>query len=99
MKHLQQVKAGLQCLQVKKIRKQDGTLCECNNERLNRWSDHFAGVLNVRSHFDMMHIENLPQQVETFELANSRCLDEVEKAIKALKLDKASGDNAILPNC
>ena len=43
-----------------------------------------------------VHIENLPQREETTELAKRPCLDEVEKAVEALKLHKAGVTTGIL---
>ena len=88
-------KSGLWPLQITNIRQKDGALCETVEGRLVRWTEHFTGVLNVETTFDLPHIENLKQQEEVIDLTRLPDLEELTSAIEMLKPNKAASTNGI----
>jgi len=49
---IRECRAGLQPVRCSVIKKRDGELCVGPGETLNRWRDHFEGVLNVVSSYE-----------------------------------------------
>ena len=62
---------------------------------LERWADHFDGVLNRPSKMNDEAIDRLPQIDVNMALAVTPTLEEVTKAIKSLSKEKAPGADAI----
>ena len=54
--------AGVRGARSMAVRKKEGRLCEGEGEVLERWREHFDGVLNVESSFQDAVIEALPQE-------------------------------------
>ena len=50
---IHECRAGLQPVRCFVIKKRDGVLCVGPEETLNRWRDHFEGVLNVISSYEL----------------------------------------------
>ena len=65
---------------------------------LDRWVEHFDGVLNQPSDFDPTVLEEIPQWEINHSLADEPTLDEVEKSIKQLASGKAAGADGIPPD-
>lgn len=93
---MERSRSGLQPLQSVKIKRKNGELCKSSQERLNRWTEHFTDVLNVRSKFDFDRINGLPQLPSSEDLAKPPVLDELLKAISSLRAGKAGGISGIL---
>ena len=62
---------------------------------LNRWSEHFDGVLNRPSSVNDEALDRLPQAVINEALAKLPELAEIEKAISSLSSGKSPGDDGI----
>ena len=62
---------------------------------LNRWAEHFNGILNRPSSISDEAIEQLPQVPVNESLAQLPTLEETEKAIKQLSNGKAPGADSI----
>nr|XP_014350459.1 PREDICTED: uncharacterized protein LOC106705466 [Latimeria chalumnae] len=61
-----------------------------------RWREHFEDLLNRHSVVDESTLNSIPQHPVTDELGIPPILDEVSKAIKQMKNNKASGADGIL---
>ena len=79
------------------IKSKDGVLLTDPSKVLDRWAEHFKGVLNQDSEFDMSVLQELPQYDINSELADLPTLEEVEKSINQLSTGKAPGADGILP--
>ena len=79
------------------IKSKDGVLLTEPAEVLNRWSEHFKGVLNQNSNFDMSVLDDIPQQEVNMALAELPTLDEVLVCIKQLTTGKSPGEDGIPP--
>jgi exonuclease III len=71
------------------------TLITDKNELLERWAEHFDGVLNRPSSINDEAIERLPQVDTNEALAIPPTDEEVEKAVKQMSTGKAPGPDAI----
>ena len=80
------------------IKSKDGVLLTEPAQVLNRWSEHFNGVLNQDSEFDMSVLQDIPQWDTNMSLINLPTLDEVLVSIKQLSSGKAPGDDGIPPD-
>ena len=79
------------------VKSKDGVLITDRSKVLDRWSEHFKGVLNQDSEFDMSVLEELPQYDVNSELADLPTLEEVQKSIEQLSTGKAPGADGIPP--
>ena len=80
------------------IKSKDGVLLTEPTQILDRWSEHFNGVLNLDSEFDMSVLEEIPQWDINFGLAELPTMDEVLVSIKQLTSGKAPGADGIPPD-
>ena len=65
---------------------------------LDRWVEHFDGVLNQPSDFDPSVLDEIPQWETNHALDAQPTLAEVEKSIKQLATGKAAGSDGIPPD-
>ena len=65
---------------------------------LDRWVEHFDGVLNQPSNFDTTILDEIPQWETNSKLNDQPTLEEVEKSIKQLASGKAPGADGIPPD-
>ena len=80
------------------IRDLDGKLCTGYDDTLQRWHQHFHGVLNVRSSYDVGVMNAVSDEYPVrSELADPPTEEEVMEAMGKLKLGKAGGKSGILP--
>ena len=56
---IHECRAGLQPVRYSIIKKRDGVLCVGPEETLNRWIDHFEGVLNVNSSYEQAVLDDV----------------------------------------
>ena len=91
-------RAGLQPVQPRAVRKQDGSLCCGSVEMLGRWRGHFEGVLNVESSFNLATIESIQPMAMREEMCDPPTSDEVVAALSRFKVGKAAGSNGLLPD-
>ena len=80
------------------IKSKEGVLLTEPSQRLNRWAEHFEGVLNQQSDFDMSVLQEIPQWDVNYNLADVPTLDEVMASIKDLTSGKAAGADGIPPD-
>ena len=80
------------------IKSKDGVLLTEPSKVLDRWAEHFKGVLNQDSNFDMSLLDELPQWDVNMDLLEVPTLEEVQTSIKQLSSGKAPGDDGISPD-
>jgi len=56
---IRECRAGLQLVRCSVIKKRDGELCVRPEETLNRWRDHFEGVLNMISSYEQVALDDV----------------------------------------
>ena len=80
------------------IKSKDGVLITEPAQILDRWSEHFNGVLNLDSTFDMSLLEEIPQWDTNMSLSTLPTIEEVLVSIKQLTSGKAPGSDGIPPD-
>ena len=80
------------------IKSKNGVLLTEPKQVLDRWSEHFNGVLNLDSEFDMSVLDEIPQWDTNMSLLNLPTIDEVVLSIKQLTAGKAPGADGIPPD-
>ena len=80
------------------IKSKDGVMLTEPAQVLDRWAEHFNGVLNQDSEFDMSILDEIPQWDVNMSLAALPTLDEVMASIKQLTSGKSPGDDGIPPD-
>jgi exonuclease III len=80
------------------IKSKDGVLLTEPAQVLDRWSEHFNGVLNQDSEFDMSILDEIPQYDIKQSLTALPTLEEVLLSIKQLTAGKAAGADGIPPD-
>ena len=80
------------------IKSKDGVLLTEPEQVLNRWSEHFNGVLNLDSQFDMSVLDEIPQYDTNMSLTAPPTIEEVRASIKQLTSGKAPGADGIPPD-
>ena len=79
------------------IKSKDGDLITEPSKVLDRWAEHFNGVLNQSSEFDMSVLDEIPQWDTNISLNALPTLDEVMVCIRKLSSGKSPGDDGIPP--
>ena len=97
LRELQRGRAGLRPVKPRAIRDGSGSLCTGRDSVLQRWHQHFQGVLNVQSSYDIHAIEEVEGYPERSELADPPTEEEVVEALRKMKVGKAGGKSGILP--
>ena len=80
------------------IKSKDGVLLTEPAQVLDRWSEHFHGVLNLDSEFDMSVLEDIPQCDTNMSLIAQPTIEEVLLSIKQLTSGKAPGADGLPPD-
>ena len=80
------------------IKSKDGVLLTEPAQVLDRWSEHFNGVLNMDSEFDMSVLDEIAQRDINTSLLNLPTMEEVLVSIKQLTSGKAPGADGIPPD-
>ena len=80
------------------IKSKDGVLLTEPAQVLDRWSEHFNGVLNQDSEFDISVLDEIPQWDVKQSLTDLPTFDEVTLSIKQLTAGKAAGADGIPPD-
>ena len=80
------------------VKSKDGVLLTETTQVLDRWAEHFNGVLNQDSEFDMSVLEEIPQRDVDMSLNALPTLGEVEESIKQLTCGKSPGEDGIPPD-
>ena len=89
IKAICQCRAGLQPVWPRTIRQQDGSFCIGPAETVERWREHFEGVLNVESSYDQALIDDMPQFPLRGVLSDPPGENEVKRALRRLSVGKA----------
>ena len=79
------------------VKSKDGVLLTEPAKVLDRWAEHFKGVLNQDSEFDMSVLEEIPQWDVNESLDSLPTLEEVSDSIEQLTSGKSPGDDGIPP--
>ena len=79
------------------VRTKDGVLINEPPKVLDRWAEHFMGVLNQDSEFDMSVLGEIPQRAVNSSLDAVPTLEEVLSSIKQLSSGKSPGEDGIPP--
>ena len=78
------------------LRSKDGTTLIKDKEGiLSRWKEHFTDLLNRDSHVQPDSLDNVPAVPVREELDDMIHIEEVRKAVKQMKCNKASGGDGI----
>ena len=80
------------------IKSKTGVLLSEPRQVLGRWAEHFSGVLNQHSQFDMSILEELPQWEVNMGLDMLPTIEEVKVSIKQLTSGKSPGEDGIPPD-
>ena len=80
------------------IKSKDGVTLTEPTQILNRWAEHFNGVLNQDSEFDMSVLQDIPQWDVNMSLMSLPTLEEVLACIKQQNSGKAPGADGIPPD-
>jgi len=65
---------------------------------LGRWRDHFEGILNIESSFNVATIDGIKQMAMRREMCDPPTSEEVMTALSRIKLGKTAGSNGLLPD-
>ena len=79
------------------IKSKDGVVLTEQGPVLDRWAEHFQGVLNQNSEFDMSLLDEIPQWDINLDLDTPPTLEEVSESTKQLSSGKSPGDDCIPP--
>ena len=90
--------AGLQPVWSRAIHEWNGSFCIGPIKTLDRWCEHFKGVLNVENSFNQTMIDNMQQYPLQSTLADPPCKGETLRALGRLSVSKAGGNNGLLPD-
>ena len=77
------------------LRHEDGQLLTSKTEILDRWKRHFASLLNRDTTIAPSFLDALPQQPLHQDMEEIPTHDEIDCAIKSLKLGKAAGPDGL----
>ena len=77
------------------IKSKEGVLLTEPPAILDRWGEHFEGVLNQGADFDYTVLDELPQYEVNHALDEVPTLEEVQKSLKQLSSGKAPGEDGI----
>lgn len=77
------------------IKSKDGVLLTEPDKVLDRWSEHFQGVLNQKANFDRTLLDEIPQWDINVRLNDVPTLEEVTASIKQLSSGKSPGEDGI----
>ena len=77
------------------IKSKEGVLLTEPPAILDRWGEHFEGVLNQGADFDYTVLDELPQYEVNYALDEVPTLEEVQKSLKQLSSGKAPGEDGI----
>ena len=80
------------------LKSKDGVVINEPAQILDRWAEHFKGVLNQDSEFDMSVLQDIPQWDVDMNLVSLPTLEEVQLCIKQLTSGKAPGEDGIPPD-
>ena len=80
------------------IKSKDGVLLKESAQIRDRWAEHFKGVLNQDSNFDVTVLSEIPQWAINVSLDTMPTLEEVILSIKQLTSGKAPGADCIPPD-
>jgi exonuclease III len=80
------------------VKSKDGVLLKESAQIRGRWAEHFEGVLNQASNFDMSILDEIPQRDINMRLATLPTLEEVILSIKQITSGKAPGPDGIPPD-
>ena len=98
LREMQRGRLGMRPVRTRAVRDLDGKLCTGHDDTLQRWHQHFHGVLNVRSSYDVGVVNAVSDEYPVrSELADPPTEEEVMEAMGKLKLGKAGGKSGILP--
>ena len=79
------------------VKSKDGAVLTEPAKVLDRWAEHFKGVLNQDSEFDMTVLEEIPQWDLNQSLDSPPTLKEVSDSIEQLTSGKSPGEDGIPP--
>jgi hypothetical protein len=78
------------------VRSADGaTLIRDNRLILNRWAEHFSGLINRRNPVDLGILGSLPEFPTVLEMDNDLSIQEISMAVNGLNNRKAPGSDGI----
>ena len=80
------------------MKSKEGVLITEPAQILDRWTEHFNGVLNQDSEFDMTVLQDIPQWDTNQSIDALPTLEEVSLSIKQLTCGKAPGEDGIPPD-
>ena len=75
--------------------KDQSALLTDQQERLDRWKEHFSELLNQPSEVDEAVLDRIPQYLEAGELAVQPTVAEIDKAILSLSNNRAPGEDGL----
>ena len=79
------------------IKNEEGHRCITVEETQQRWRRPFTKVLNIESHFNTTELDKVRQRPVRMHLAELPSLDELEQAVRKIRIGKAGGSSGILP--
>ena len=89
LRELQRGWAGLHLVRHRAVRDLSGCLCTGRDIVLQGWHQHFQGVLNVQSSYDIHAIEEAEDYPLRSELADPPIEEELVEALRKMKVGKA----------
>ena len=98
LREMQRGRFGMRPVRPRAVRDLDGKLCTGHDDNRQRWHQHFHGVLNVRSSYDVQVLDAASEEYpERSELADPPTEEEVMEDMGTLKGGKAGGKSGNLP--
>ena len=71
------------------IKDENGDPCTSKEAKQQRWKRHFAGILNVESHFNPTELDKVNQRPLRPQLAELPSIEELRKSISKIENGKA----------
>ena len=94
LREMQRGRFGMRPVRPRAVRDLDGKLCTGHDDTLQRWHQHFHGVLNVHSSYDVQVVDAASEEYPVrSELADSPTEEEVMEAMGKLKQEWHSGSH------
>ena len=77
------------------LKKKDGTVIEDQDQKLNRWIEHYSELYGTEGTADHAYITNLPATATDHSLDEHPDSDEIIQIIQSLRSGKAAGEDEI----
>ena len=97
IRDMQRGRRGLVPTRSATVRDEGGQPCTTITAQHQRWRRHFAGILNIRSQYNLEELRKVGQRPIRPQMDDLPTMEELEQAVGKLRSGKAGGGSGILP--